>query len=393
MTTQNQWYYVKNNERCGPVEPARLKQLADAGEVQRDSLVWRVGMANWVEAEQVQGLFPPPAQPGAPSLAEPPVGAAHSVPPAQHPQPPQQPGMAPMPSTEPAATQAASDQEMLAQILKDIPTRRVKVREKSSLSYHPTAMLLDLLRPLASSSYTKASVQLFTQIGYWSVYAYVFILLLGSLIASVREQNFSLMGGIVGISIGLIALQYVAVKMLDLLGEWKFESKVPRTLFDMVAILALIAGVGGLVVLAYQGLTIKVYMLLLDAVVLFIIFVHAAQVALSLPTKEGGSEGETRRSIVDEAVEVFGGLLLVAIRTVPVAFGAGIALYSLRLLYELTKVGDDFFFESFTINVAPYSVIIIYCLLLPLVAYLASVLLRILGKLVAVVILRDSSRN
>ena len=62
-------YWVAcNNQQTGPFEPATLKQKAQAGELTRDTLVWREGMGQWTPAGQVadlQGLFagPPPLPP------------------------------------------------------------------------------------------------------------------------------------------------------------------------------------------------------------------------------------------------------------------------------------------------------------------------------------------
>lgn len=391
MTIPNQWYYVKNNERCGPVEPAQLKQLADAGEIQRDCLVWRVGMANWVEAEQVQGLFPQPVQPGTPSITEPQDIAARPASPARQSQPQQPPVATPTPMSEPLEEDETPLEEEIGEMIQPEPMRRARIREKGYTNFHPTAMLLDWLRPLASRSYVGASVRLFTQIGYWSVFAYVLILLVGNLIAAVKAEMYDLFGIAVGVGVAFIVLQYVSVKMIDLLGAWKFESRVPRAVFDMLAILALLSGVGSLVFLTYLGLTLKMYTLLLTAVASFIVLAHFAKVALSLPTWEAGPRGKTDRSIADEATAVFGGLLLVTLRTVPVVFGTGIALASLQLLYEMGKLGKSYFFSTFTATSGTTLTYVAYCLLLPLAAYLASVLLRILGKLVIVVI-RGSSK-
>jgi TM2 domain-containing membrane protein YozV len=51
------WYYSKNNEREGPVTPAKLKKLASEGWLTPDDLVWKEGMPNWLPARKVRGLF------------------------------------------------------------------------------------------------------------------------------------------------------------------------------------------------------------------------------------------------------------------------------------------------------------------------------------------------
>ena len=51
------WYYVKNGQKCGPVDTNALKHLAETGQLQPADLIWREGMGNWVPASQEEGLF------------------------------------------------------------------------------------------------------------------------------------------------------------------------------------------------------------------------------------------------------------------------------------------------------------------------------------------------
>jgi Zn-dependent protease with chaperone function len=65
--TEERWHYERQGERCEPVSFAELRHLAASGQVQPDNLVWKLGMAEWLPAAQVERLFPvrpePPAQP------------------------------------------------------------------------------------------------------------------------------------------------------------------------------------------------------------------------------------------------------------------------------------------------------------------------------------------
>ena len=58
-----QWYYARNDQQFGPVSAAELKQLADAGRLAPDDLLWREGMDSWATAINLRGLFnnEPPA--------------------------------------------------------------------------------------------------------------------------------------------------------------------------------------------------------------------------------------------------------------------------------------------------------------------------------------------
>ena len=54
------WFYSVGDTRQGPVTEDDLKRLAAEGRLQPSDLVWKDGMADWVEARTVPVLFPPP---------------------------------------------------------------------------------------------------------------------------------------------------------------------------------------------------------------------------------------------------------------------------------------------------------------------------------------------
>ena len=66
-----QWHYTDQGQRLGPVSSSQLKQLATSGRLQPSDLVWKEGMAQWVAASQVKGLFSA-AQAPTPGSASPP---------------------------------------------------------------------------------------------------------------------------------------------------------------------------------------------------------------------------------------------------------------------------------------------------------------------------------
>ena len=77
-------YFVSINwQPTGPFDTAGLRQLISSGQLSRDTLVWKEGMANWAAAGTVAELAPllsasPPPLPGAPPpLAAPPPVAPH----------------------------------------------------------------------------------------------------------------------------------------------------------------------------------------------------------------------------------------------------------------------------------------------------------------------------
>jgi len=51
------WYYTKNGQQQQPVSGGALRSLATAGTLRASDLVWKEGMAEWVQAGTIKGLF------------------------------------------------------------------------------------------------------------------------------------------------------------------------------------------------------------------------------------------------------------------------------------------------------------------------------------------------
>mgnify|MGYP002621562760 CR=1 FL=1 len=54
---ETQWYYARDDQPMGPVSQSELRELAEAGELQPDDLLWREGMEEWTTAINLRGLF------------------------------------------------------------------------------------------------------------------------------------------------------------------------------------------------------------------------------------------------------------------------------------------------------------------------------------------------
>jgi hypothetical protein len=54
---ESQWYYANAGQKFGPITAAQLKWLAASRKLTPTDLVWKEGMASWVAAGNVQGLF------------------------------------------------------------------------------------------------------------------------------------------------------------------------------------------------------------------------------------------------------------------------------------------------------------------------------------------------
>ena len=52
-----EWYYSVGGDRQGPVSAQELRKLVDAGTLTAADLVWKDGMADWVPAKSIKGLF------------------------------------------------------------------------------------------------------------------------------------------------------------------------------------------------------------------------------------------------------------------------------------------------------------------------------------------------
>jgi hypothetical protein len=54
----NEWHYTQNGQAAAaPVSADALKQMAAAGQLQPTDMVWKEGMAQWVPAASIKGLF------------------------------------------------------------------------------------------------------------------------------------------------------------------------------------------------------------------------------------------------------------------------------------------------------------------------------------------------
>lgn len=59
----DQWHLLQDGQQYGPYTGEQLVEFAADGRVIRESMLWAEGMAEWVPASQVEGLFPPETAP------------------------------------------------------------------------------------------------------------------------------------------------------------------------------------------------------------------------------------------------------------------------------------------------------------------------------------------
>ncbi len=69
LPTQEQWYAALNDQQAGPFNGSQVDAMVKAGQIQKDTLVWKQGMADWSPAGQTTGIsnlfaaVPPPLPP------------------------------------------------------------------------------------------------------------------------------------------------------------------------------------------------------------------------------------------------------------------------------------------------------------------------------------------
>ena len=57
MTTEEQWFFLADQEQQGPYALNQLQQMADSGALTPETLVWRDGMAEWVPAGSLENFL------------------------------------------------------------------------------------------------------------------------------------------------------------------------------------------------------------------------------------------------------------------------------------------------------------------------------------------------
>lgn len=53
----DQWFYSQEGQQYGPMSTLQIKNLATAGELQPNDLLWKEGLESWIPANRLKGLF------------------------------------------------------------------------------------------------------------------------------------------------------------------------------------------------------------------------------------------------------------------------------------------------------------------------------------------------
>lgn len=53
-----EWFWIKDGQKCGPVDAAGIRRMAQTGQLDPTDLIWREGLADSIPASRIKGLFP-----------------------------------------------------------------------------------------------------------------------------------------------------------------------------------------------------------------------------------------------------------------------------------------------------------------------------------------------
>ncbi len=304
-----EWYYAHGDEKAGPVASTELKELASAGELTPEDLVWREGMEQWVAARQVKGLFEAtdPKAPDPPSQAEDPF--VEGVQP-----------VSPIPTTAPGVLPEPGPTAL------DRPRRHA--------TRYPFDAVLDALRAQFTAESVESTSKIFAACGHYCLYAAMLAGLGVSVALSVRAGVVDpVLRGVVWLLI-LAVLQYVAGRLcagLERLNRTTAVRVSGTAFLDSFALLSAVSGLVMLLGAAVLAVRSEAYWLILAGLVAFVTCEYLAFIALSPATLHVSVVSEARAA--DEAIGVLSFLLKAMLRLAPVAFGAGVVCGTLWLLY------------------------------------------------------------
>jgi hypothetical protein len=276
------WYYAKDNKQFGPVNAAELKRLSQSGELRPEDLVWTEGMKEWLPARKIKGLFE------------------------DEPAPP-----APIRDMPPSADRLATD--------------RVQ---------HPLDLLLNIARRQCDQRFVESSERLFAAAGHYGLYVVVLAVFFLFGVMGARSDSLGTVLVGIGLALVLLVLQYAAARFIPRIQKLSRsgEASLSSGLFlDCTALLAMTAGLVALVSLDLDAIRLRDYPEILAGLICFVTCEFAGLLALN-PSMMSVSIFPAA-SASEEALGVLGFLLRLALRTVPVLFGAGVVSTAILLLY------------------------------------------------------------
>lgn len=348
-----EWYYARDNKQVGPVSAVDLKQLAASGGLHPDNLVWREGMTEWSPARNVRGLFDESSAPAATTPDAPSASPTEAV----------------------AATPAVSTAPQVP-----AATRR-----------HPFDSLIDYFRPWRDVQRVDSIARFFRACGSYGLLVAIVLSVVFSVIMAFKADPVgSLLSGAIMLVV-LVVLQYIAGKFCDALERLNLSTtgSLSSTVFPVgLSLMSKALGVAVLLSSIIVAVQISSYELLPLGIAVFLVLGYLSLVAMNPATLNFSIGAES--SPAEEALGVMTYLAKALMRSVPVAFGAGVACGVLLLGYACYLS----FFDGG--QMAAYLIRgmartgLIYSALLPLAAYLIFLLYSLLHDLCRAVLVLPS---
>ncbi|MBU4272000.1 MAG: DUF4339 domain-containing protein [Planctomycetes bacterium] len=343
-----EWYYARDNKQAGPVSAVDLKQLAAAGQLRPDDLVWREGMTEWSAARNVRGLFEESAAPA-------PAGS-----------PPE--AVAPTPAVSAAPQVPAA------------PMR------------HPFDSLMDWFRPRFDARLVDSIARFFRTCGSYGLLVAIVLGAAFSVIMAFKADPVgSLLSGAIMLVV-LVVLQYVAGKFCDALDRLNLATagSLPSTLIpDGLALLSKALGVAVLLSSIIAAVQISAYAALPFGIAAFLVLCYLSLVAMNPATLNYSIGAQSGAG--EEAIGAVTFLFKALMRLVPVAFGSGVVCGVLLLGFAcyLPFSGEGgLSVAQITWKTAVYG--LIFSALLPPAAYLIFLLYSLLHDLCRAILVLPS---
>jgi hypothetical protein len=343
----NDWYYENGGKRHGPVAPAALKQLADAGQIRPETLIWRQGMPQWAQAKAVKGLFNGNATAAAPAAAPSPAPAPRTT-----------------PRWRPSFQFEASDWHLF-----DVPIALAK-------RYCPSDL------PATISGIAGKT-------GIYSLYAAAALVLLGGVVVAIRGGMVRSLAIAALVSFLVLVAQYVAQRLLGACDVAIQSNKsvlsslaIPHCAFIVSAASALCGALSLWWAAAETG-EIK---FLLGGVAVLVVGAFAAIVAIQPSGVSVDVNPDCR--VGEEAVGVLTFLLKVFLRCAPIAFAAAVGFATFdtaSVVLDVLRARQDgmvlftrvtnaigYLFAAASIPLAAYMAMLVYYLTLDVISAIVS---------------------
>lgn len=365
-----EWYYAQNGAQNGPVLSATLRQLARAGRLAPGDLVWKQGMAEWVPASRIRGLFP------------------------------QQPGDDPNPVLGDPA-------EKLAQALDTVGaawqrSRSAFQRYEEASSHGFWDALLNGLRSRFSADFLASVARIMTQCGTYALALATLVCPGLLLMLAVRADSFVFAIVAACVFVVLAVLMYVARRIigtLDALVQGTPSRMASAMFLDSLGLFWCLLTAAFLLLGIYGIMSGE-----LDLSDYLAIIVSAAVTAYSAllcfqPSVLNVSFARDV-SLGEEAVGVVSAWLKVLLQTVPVSFGTGAIVGTLGLVivgFRLLAAGGEeavmrlalggVMSSELASDAVYYFVLIVSTAMGPFITYLLSIFLYMLLDVVRCILI------